>query len=194
MKLKTEKFCCFKLETAAIVIGTIQGIVGILGIIFTSIGLYRKDELARYMNQVYNVSANDSSFYLLKDDDYYIKLFTWEVILAIALFFTIVEVVTAALLIYGTIKKCHYSLLPWLITFGCVVFFTLLRSFVYTIVFFVTLFSGDIHMLLMSAFTWLLIVLTTALYCYAWIAMKSLYQNIKAENVYQNCDKLSINC
>lgn len=28
----------------------------------------------------------------------------WEVILAIALFFTIVEVVTATLLIYGTIK------------------------------------------------------------------------------------------
>lgn len=108
----------------------------------------------------------------------------WEVILAIGLFFTIVEVITAALLIYGTIKvwclsllvmkfvyislithyslqKCHYSLLPWLITFGCVVFFTLLRSFIYTIVFFVTLFSGDIHMLLMSAFTWILIVLTT---------------------------------
>lgn len=76
MKFKTEKFCCFKLETAAIIIGTIQGIFGILGVILASIGLYRKDELARYVNQMHNVSANDSSFYLLKDDDYYIKLFS----------------------------------------------------------------------------------------------------------------------
>lgn len=76
MKFKTEKFCCFKLETAAIIIGTIQGIFGILGVILTSIGLYRKDELARYVNQVYNVSENDSSFYLVKDDDYYVKLFS----------------------------------------------------------------------------------------------------------------------
>ncbi|KAL5288410.1 hypothetical protein ACFFRR_008944 [Megaselia abdita] len=179
--MKPKKVCCLSLETGAIVVAGIQMFLCAISLVIGSIAMDHKEGLVDNVMNSNNLTWTDSDPDVVRA---YVRTYI-EVVLSFLIIACIVNIITDVSMIYGTIKKLHYFLLPWLIVFGFYTCLLVLETVVFTGVSIYRVCTGSYPYLSASLFA----LLFTILYAYIWICMRTLYKKIKSSkgvNVYWN--------
>ncbi|KAL5288415.1 hypothetical protein ACFFRR_008946 [Megaselia abdita] len=203
--MKSEKLFCLSLETGALVVSGIQLFFCSFSLIIGSISLSHKDDLINAISSQFEADGEIG----FEDKRSLIKMcwfFTLtlniliqviyfsgiEILFAVLIVCAVVNIVSDLCVVYGTIKKRHYFLLPWLTIFGISISLLMLECFAFTAVELYLLFSGNFAEMTRFFPTLIMTFGFTALYSYIWVCMKSLYTKFKFLNnppEWNECEK-----
>ncbi|KAL5278723.1 hypothetical protein ACFFRR_003380 [Megaselia abdita] len=176
--MKSERLFCLSLETGAIVVAVIEMFFSSMSLISGVTGLQKKDYV---VSAILNSTNNHSD----KSRESFAH--SYEVILYVAVVLAVINIVTEICLIFGSVKKRHLYLVPWLFLFG-VYFCICLLCCVLLICFNIFLLCiGNLSSQLLNSS--LAVVVLTALYFYIWICIRTLYSRIECTSRYEDDDK-----
>ncbi|KAL5288412.1 hypothetical protein ACFFRR_008945 [Megaselia abdita] len=192
--MKSERLFCLSLETGAIVVAVIEMFFSSMSLISGVTGLQKKDYVvSAILNSTNNHSDKSRESFahceFLENKKYLLYHFisAYEVILYVAVVLAVINIVTEICLIFGSVKKRHLYLVPWLFLFG-VYFCICLLCCVLLICFNIFLLCiGNLSSQLLNSS--LAVVVLTALYFYIWICIRTLYSRIKSTSRYEDDDK-----
>ncbi|KAL5288414.1 hypothetical protein ACFFRR_008946 [Megaselia abdita] len=185
--MKSEKLFCLSLETGALVVSGIQLFFCSFSLIIGSISLSHKDDLINAISSQFEADGEIG----FEDKRSLIKMWI-EILFAVLIVCAVVNIVSDLCVVYGTIKKRHYFLLPWLTIFGISISLLMLECFAFTAVELYLLFSGNFAEMTRFFPTLIMTFGFTALYSYIWVCMKSLYTKFKFLNnppEWNECEK-----
>uniref|UniRef100_T1H315 Uncharacterized protein n=1 Tax=Megaselia scalaris TaxID=36166 RepID=T1H315_MEGSC len=94
----------------------------------------------------------------------------------------VINISTDISMIFGTIKRKHYFLLPWLSVFGFWICLLILQTAVLTCLKIYVLCTGKLGEAGNVGTTLLLLVIIGSFYIYLWVCVKSLYIRVKTLN------------
>ncbi|KAL5278724.1 hypothetical protein ACFFRR_003380 [Megaselia abdita] len=192
--MKSERLFCLSLETGAIVVAVIEMFFSSMSLISGVTGLQKKDYVvSAILNSTNNHSDKSRESFahceFLENKKYLLYHFisAYEVILYVAVVLAVINIVTEICLIFGSVKKRHLYLVPWLFLFG-VYFCICLLCCVLLICFNIFLLCiGNLSSQLLNSS--LAVVVLTALYFYIWICIRTLYSRIECTSRYEDDDK-----
>ncbi|KAH8307567.1 hypothetical protein KR044_003009 [Drosophila immigrans] len=157
-----EKFCCFRLHTAGMVLGWLGVAGALMPLIISVCAIGFADKIADAMTGAPN------------DPNQHEKARSMIVILGtIYLCGAIIRGVVCGLLIFGTMKNRHLMLLPWLMLHGIGLALNALSLLASGLAMFASI---------QNIFAFFISILSFALYYYIYLGIYSLYKRIQADN------------
>ncbi|CAD7012290.1 uncharacterized protein LOC101454486 [Ceratitis capitata] len=158
-----KKFFCFRLETAAMIIGWVETIGSFLSILLFGFCLGYVDEIVK---QIIESAPADEQL----NPDEIRKVLIVGFVAFIVL--SAINLVASVCLLLGTIKERHLLILPWL--------FNSLISLLFGFIYYIILVAGSLSISFSSGIgTLLSISISLALHIYTWLAMYSHFKNIR---------------
>jgi hypothetical protein len=165
-----EKFFCFELQTAGVIIGWVATTKSLLSLVMSTLTYAyipeKINETIWFINNITNQSDPDAGNFI-ETSTTVVQGLSVAFIALMA-----IDFIASVLLLYGTIQGKRLMMLPWLIENGFTLMYTILISFI----FLVAIFSNtDALGVNGCIFFTILICLSCGFSAYCWSAVYSLY-------------------